>query len=560
MLQTVSAATGLPDTTKKRSKPMKPGALQFGGSWLAAIASRLSRLAQSQALSVTLIGLLAFGGSAAVGLMLGIREPRVHDEFSYLLAADTFANGRLTNPTHPMWIHFESLHIIHQPTYASKYPPAQGLILAAGQVIGGHPIVGVWIGMGLMCAAICWMLYAWVPPRWAVLGGVLAILHPVVGIGGEWAQSYWRGAVAAFGGALVLGGLRRIMRRPHTHDALLLGLGLAVLANSRPYEGLLFSLPAGVALLVWMLGKNGPAIGVSIERIVLPIFIVLALTGTAMGLYNLRITGNVFRMPYQVYEETYTIKPLFRWGSPRPEPTYRHQIMSQYHHEFELNTYTWGRSISGFLSQTDIRFRMLWNYFYGEVFTVPLLAMLPVMLPWMSRNRWALFALLNCSVGVGALLMSTWATPHYAAPILCLIFLFVLQAMRLWRWRDRAVGQFVLWLVFFLCIYSVGRSLSGAMQQDDSSAWYQQRARILKHLENGPGRHLIIVRYGPKHSIHDEWVYNKPDIDSAKVVWARDMDKAQNHALVDYFKDRQLWLLEVDLDRSTPELKPYPKT
>jgi hypothetical protein len=55
-------------------------------------------------------------------------------------------------------------------------------------------------------------------------------------------------------------------------------------------------------------------------------------------------------------------------------------------------------------------------------------------------------------------------------------------------------------------------------------------------------------------------VYNKPDIDSAKVVWARDMDKAQNHALVDYFKDRQLWLLEVDLDRSTPELKPYPKT
>src|SRR5262245_48097725 len=188
-----------------------------------------------------------------LSLAVYVPQPYRTDEFSYLLAADTYAHGRLTNPTHPMWLHFQSEEVLNRPTYQSKYPPAQGLLLAAGQALGGHPVVGVWLSMAAACAAVCWMLQGWLPPRRGLMGRLSAALNP--GMLTWWGQSYWAGAAAMLGGPLVFGALRRLLRGPHARHAVVMGLGLALLANSRPYEGLLASLPVAAVLVGWMVGR-----------------------------------------------------------------------------------------------------------------------------------------------------------------------------------------------------------------------------------------------------------------------------------------------------------------
>jgi hypothetical protein len=527
-------------------------------SWFSTLSRKFTAIALRRCLSVTLIGLLAFAGSAAVGFVAGIPAPAATDEFSYLLAADTFSHGRLTNPPHPLWVHFESIHIIQQPTYMSKYPPAQGLFLAAGQVVAGQPIVGVWMSFALMCAAICWMLYAWVPHRWALFGGFLAIINPQLGVAGYWAQSYWGGAVPAIGGALVLGGVRRLMRRPRVNDALLTSMGVAILANSRPYEGLLISLPAGVFLLLWMLSKRGPPLRVSVGRIVLPTLLALALTGAAMGLYNFRVTGNALRLPYQVHEETYGIAPLFILQSLPPEPVYRHQALRDRKRQIGRGLYDIQRSVAGFLVK-NVAYLSWWGLYSLNVLAIPLIATLPFIVKWTLRDRWARFALLTYVILIAGVLLETFMMIHYLAPITGLNYFFALSAMRLCRWRDKRVGQMMSRAIPLLATIGLVASVGWTITRDDSSVWQYQRARLLKQLKQQDGRHLIIVSYSQNDSTPQEWVYNEADIDGAKVVWARRMDDDQSCKLVEYFKDRRIWSLELDGSPSIPRLTPYLK-
>ena len=511
-------------------------------------------LAGHRKLSVAFVGGTAFVVSAMVAMLIRFPVPGVHDEFSYLLAADTFAHGRVTNPTHPLWVHFESMHIIQQPTYASKYPPGQGLFIASGMLVFGHPIVGVWLGIALGCAAICWMLMGWMPPRWALLGGILAILHPLIF---DWGQSYWGGAVAMCGGALLLGGFRRIVRIPRASDSVLMGLGIALLANSRPYEGAVLSLVVLTALVIWSRDKRSPGPRVWLRRVVLPVALVLTLTGAWMAYYNYRVTGNALLMPYMVHEATYSASPPFVWQTPKPAPVYRHKQLSDAHVGFELPFYEKQRSFPGFITWCVVKILLLLIGYFKQIGLIIPIVVLPLVV---ERNRWLRFALLASGIFVIALLLETYVQLHYSAPFFGLILLLSVQGMRylmLWRWRGWQLGRVLVATSVILCAVTFVVVCKNAQvkTKSDEQSWSQQRMGLLRELESSGEPHLVIVRYSSDHSPHKEWVYNEADIDNAKVVWAREMNAAQNRDLISYFKGRRIWLLEPDV--TTPQLSDY---
>jgi hypothetical protein len=523
---------------------------------LGAVERVLCRAAQRKTLSIVILFFAVIGLRLALLPLLPVPLPLVHDEFSYLLLGETLAHGRLANPPHPMWISFESFQVIWLPTYCSKYFPGQGFFLALGQRLG-NPWFGVLLSVAAMSATVLWMLQAWLPARWALLGGALVALK--FGVACYWMNSYWGGAVAATGGALVLGAMPRLIRWGRPRDALLLGLGVAILASTRPYEGLLFCIPVACWFLWWLAGKTKSRVPKRDRRIrvFVPVVAVLTLTLTFMAYYNWRLTGNALRTPHSLYDQAYGSLPDFMWQHPRPLPEYHNQQFEDFHRKWERQYYdcynnSWGGVWKNALEKIKV---VRTTYFWWGC--VLLLPCLPLVLLGHKMRLPLIIALL---IAVGSFLV-IWMWPHYIAPMTCVIFLLLVQTirrMRIMRPYGRPIGVVLSWAVFFLLAGEVGfwalRHKCDPLQR--SCDGLPSRAAITEKLSHTPGKHLLMVRYGAHHSVHEEWVYNGAEIDPAKILWARELDPAQNAKLFAYFNDRKVWLIEPDNDSA--KLTPYP--
>ena len=479
--------------------------------------------------------------------VLPVPEPLVADEFGYLLLADTFAAGRVANPPHPLWKHFESVYVLHEPSYASIYPVAPALLMALPQAAGAHPWLGVWLAAGVMCGLICWMLQAWAPPRWALWGGLLAGAR--FAVAGPWMNTYWGGAAAAIGGALALGAFARIVRLRRARDGILFALGLGVLAQSRPYEGLLMAAPLTLALAGWLVRER--LRGRPVLRVAAPLGAVLLALAAGTAFYNHRVTGSALLMPYGLHQKVYGTPQSFFWQKPILDAPGIHRardIADVFAWQLEAH-----RSQFTARAQAE-RLARFWRFYLQPLLTLPLL-----FLPFVMQDRRMLVLAASAAAVLIGNALYPFFFPHYAAALCPLLMLLVVEGarrMRALRFRSRPAGaaMFHAWLL--LVAASAAATLAGSLLRPrDVAAHATPRARAVAELRQYGGKHLVLVSYSPEHSFHHGVVYNGADIDGSEVIWARALDAARNRALADRYPDRSVWLLNPDEEPLT--LVPY---
>jgi hypothetical protein len=505
----------------------------------------LSRLARHKTLSWVGLGVFVLALRLALLPVWPVPKPTIYDEFSYLLQADTFAHGRLTNPAHPLWEFFESTYILQQPTYASRFPPAQALVMGLGQMLFGHPWFGVWLSAGLLAAALCWALQGWLPPGWALLGAFIGL---DLCLFSYWMNSYWGGAVAAIGGALLIGAWVRIVRAKQWRCAWLFGIGAVIVILARPFEGLLFVVPTFVAL----------AMADRTARVWLPIIITGVLGASWLAYDNYRITGHPLRLPYRQYYEQYETVPPFSIVpiSTTPRTFRRFDLESR-----NRQTYERARSWHLFIDR-PMDWLTLLRYYYGNpIWLLPVVVFMPAL--WCSRRT--RFALLLTAIIGAASLIEVWWYPHYGAPFLAAVLILVAQSLRYlrqWKYRGRQVGRFLTKAmpvtVFIVMITAEAEAIATHRTTDQTHATNAQLAQKESIeqalLRKQPGQHVIFVSYAGLPSPHEEWIYNPANVDAAPIIWALDLGQTENEKLRRYYAGRSFWRFK---PAESMNIKPY---
>jgi len=502
-------------------------------------------LADHKRAMIVLVGAISLLLRAALLPVFPVPHPAIQDEFSYLLAADTFAHGRLANPTPSFAAHFETLQVLMHPTYASKYPPASGLVMGLAQKLTGEPWLGIWFATGVLCSVICWALQGWLPAAWALIGSLIALLK--IGILSYWSESYWGGTCTAIGGALLVGAIPRLLRRPGANNALCFAAGLAILANTRPFEGLMLAAPCTLYVACALLRRR-LAVQTLARTVLIPACALLAPVTAWMSYYNYHVTGNAWELPYVAHDRQYAIwSPLLWQTHPSPRPVYSNAVLEDFWTKGDAHDKVDAREHILKTHVLDL-FRLA-RFYLGLPLALCAVAF--------SKSLWRDAAARGASL-LGAAFYAGAAFdlrlfPHYAAPATVLAYIIAACAIRAVRssWPGRAEERLVLpWAVLAVCsLITVAnlpspdnRYLFGPIDYHVRGEW----ASVIDRLERIPGHHLVLVSYGPKHEIYQELVYNRADIDRQRVIWARSLSPELDRKLIEHYPMRQVWTLRED--------------
>lgn len=480
-----------------------------------------------------------------------VPTPDIYDEFGHLLVADTLRHLRLANPAHPLNQFFETFFVLQEPTYSSIYPLGQGIVLALGWTILGIPWAGVLLSTAAFCALCYWMLRGWTTPLWALAGGLLAVIE--FGPLNQWTNNYWGGAVTAAAGCLVFGALPRLREQPTVRNALPLGAGLGMHLLTRPYES--------IFLLIGVMLYFAPR-----RKLLRPSLAAALVVLPAIGLtllQNQAVTGSWTTLPYVLSQDQYGVPAALTF---EPNPVPHRQLTPEQALDYKMQLGFRGDSpetVQSYLLRLLYRIR-----FFRFYFLAPLYLALPAFLLAMREYRfvWVLLCLTIFSLGINFFPAFQF---HYLAGAACLYVLVsvtALQRLSRLRWGGLLAARIILLLCAAQFLLWYGMHLFDDAEWSVAMRRYQtwqsinhqnpeRRIYVNRLLAEHGGGQLVFVRYWPGHIFQDEWVYNRADIDHARIVWARDLGPAEDAKLIRYLSGRTVWLLEPDA--RPPRLAPY---
>jgi hypothetical protein len=293
--------------------------------------------------------------------------PAYHDEYSYLLQAETFLQGRTWLPAPgPRPELFQQMHVLNEGRFASRYFPGVGLWLAPFVALGdpwlaqqtAHALCAVllvWIGRELRdnwCGFVAGLLFA-LSPGLAIFSTLLLAHHPtLVGLFLftlaflRMGRAIGENAERSPGGSRLNGAVTW---------GVIAGTGLAWAMLCRPMTAAGVGLPFGLWFGWWLvtgrmpLGGAGslaphpgalPRIGgepdknvasggavevIRCDQNVVPLAQRIGLAGAltlplalaigGMLWYSGSITGDPFRSPYQQYTDLYTPRHVYGFNN-----------------------------------------------------------------------------------------------------------------------------------------------------------------------------------------------------------------------------------------------------
>jgi hypothetical protein len=494
----------------------------FGSRW------RL-RAPRSPVSAYLIIAAAALLAAAARTILAGEpRPPWFLDDYGYVLISDTFLHGRLANPPHPMRAYFISPYILQTPHYTAMYAPLQPLLLALGRLIAGTPAVGLWIASAAAACGIAWASAAVVSFDVAFAAGLLCAIHPIALY---WADSMHGGALAAAGGALAIGGA---LRMPARRAVVAMAVGFVILANTRPYEGLVIAcIAAALAIREW----RAVALAAGITCVLLG--------GTAV--YDVAVTGNPFLMPYNAYNAQWLSAPNFIWQKPLPMRAYPNYEMA---HTYDVFRRYYERSRNWRDFSVSVRGRienMTWaipTCGVGWLNGLRAFAALPLLFAW--RRYWKLSIAL--AVFVLAILQITWwPQMQYLAPAAALFAVLYAAGVARMLETGRALAAVTCVAVLFVIA-----GLAYAASLDDHRP-PSPRNTVIEALHARDGKQLVIA-----DDRCLDVVFNGAAIDQEKIVFAHHV--GDDAPLLAYYVDREVWRLSCTpfaLVRIRPALIPF---